>query len=116
MAFSIQIAVLIAILGYLVQCCAYMHRRSLQDWEHLHGDFAAEPMSNALNRPAQNFPDAWMRFRSARVALEMTDYAERNCSSGSISIERVQLASLRRDAMQVRIASLVDMAKCVLPR
>lgn len=93
----LQIALLTAMLAYLGQRQAYLRRRNRQTW-------------NSLWAQAQRFPsdsaNPWTRLRSARVAMEMADYAERNSGSNSQALERKELESLRRDAMAMRLASL----------
>jgi len=49
----------------------------------------------------------WTMYENASVMLEMADYAARN----SDTVDRELLATLRRDAMQIRICVLSALAK-----
>jgi len=49
----------------------------------------------------------WTMYENARVMLEMADYAARN----SDSVDRELLATLRSDAMQIRVCVLTALAK-----
>lgn len=47
--------------------------------------------------------------------MEMADYAERNGDSDSAMTDRMQLISLRRNAMEMRVASLRALLGIALP-
>jgi hypothetical protein len=130
MALFIQVAVWGAMLAYLWQCRAYMHRRNRADWASLAAQLGYASTSGnaslgidvlaAANEEIQSKSlgrrGAWMRFNNARVVLEMADYAERNNAPSPASIDLTllisQLTFVRRDAMQLRIAALVALVKC----
>jgi hypothetical protein len=127
MASFIQVAVWGAMLAYLWQCRAYMHRRNRADWASLAAQLSPASASGnaslgidvlaasneAIQSKSLGRRGAWMHFSNARVVLEMVDYAERNNVPGPASIDPDLLASVRGDAMQLRIAALVVLVKCV---
>jgi hypothetical protein len=130
MALFLQIAVWSAVLAYLWQCCYYMHWRNRATWPSLtsqlgsasvFGDNASLGIAglSAMNQDdpvnSVGFRALWRSFKDARVVLEMTDYAERNAVAGTVSIDTIMLASVRRNAMQRRISSLEAMVKCIFP-
>jgi hypothetical protein len=97
MFFTTQVAVCVVLMGYLWQRQAYLHRRNRQTWEFLTAELQQYP-ADARN--------PWTRLQSARVAMEMADYAERNGDPDSLTSG---LADLRRDAMESRVASFKAM-------
>ena len=106
MFFTAQVAVCIVLLGYLWQRQAYLHRRNRQTWEFL---------TAQLQRHPSESDSPWARLQSARVAMEIADYAERNGDSDSAMPDRTQLISLRRNAMELRVASLRALLGIALP-
>ena len=132
MALLVQVVVCGALLAYLVQCRAYMHRRNRATWESLAGQLhsfsaaggpipstSAEALLEAAEESRQTSHDPhnlWMLFNRARVMLEMADFAERNDAPGPNLIDPILLASVRRDAMQIRISALAGLAKWTLPK
>jgi len=72
-------------------------RRHLQTWEAI----------AARVQPMAASPSAWTRFRSAGVAMELADCAERRC----LGVDRVAIAAMREDAMQVRMAAAKAMIR-----
>jgi hypothetical protein len=132
MALLVQVAVCGALLAYLVQCRAYMGRRNRATWESLAGQLhsfsaaggrlpstRAEALLESAEESRQTSRDPrslWMHFNHARVVLEMADFAERNSAPGPDFIDPVLLASVRGDAMQIRISALAGLAKCALPK
>jgi len=132
MAVLVQVAVCGALLAYLWQCRAYMHRRNRTIWESLASklrSFSAAgghlPSTKAETLPesvkesrqtSRDYRSLWMHFNRARVVLEMADFAERNSAPGPDFIDPVLLASVRSDAMQIRISTLAGLAKCALPK
>jgi len=123
MTLFLQVAVWGALLAYLWRCRAYMYRRSRANWADLIAQLASpsmlegdmecgiaglSPLNHAtpMNTPGRRA--AWQRFKDARIAMEMADYAERNSVA---SMDRTTLASIRKDAMQTRISSLEVLAK-----
>jgi hypothetical protein len=132
MAVLVQVAVCGALLAYLWQCRAYMHRRNRATWESLVSQLhffsatddhlpstKAEALLEAAAENGQTSCDPrslWMHFNHARVVLETADFAERNGVPGLNFIDPALLASVRRDAMQIRISALAGLAKCALPK
>jgi hypothetical protein len=127
----LQLAVLSALVLYLAQRRAYMRRRNLQSWERLvaqiHSDSSAGDLggqfpgakfstteTNQFRQQPHDFRGLWTLFTNARVALEMADYAERNSPPKLHPIDPVLLASLRTDAMQIRVSTLLAIAKSAL--
>jgi len=100
MFFTTQVAVCMVLMGYFWQRQAYLHRRNRRTWE-------------SLTAQSQRYPgnsgSPWVRLQSARVAMEMADYAERNGDSDSEIPGRTQLADIRRNAMEMRMASFKAM-------
>jgi hypothetical protein len=127
----LQLAVLSALVLYLAQWRAYMRRRNLQGWERLlaqtlsdlstgepSGQFLWTKVLATEMKPFRKLPHGfrglWILFGNARVVLEIADYAERNSSPELDPIDPVLLASLRRDAMQIRVSALIAIAKSAL--
>ncbi|WP_263354927.1 hypothetical protein [Acidicapsa acidisoli] len=118
---------------YLVECRAYFRERNLRSWEGIVGQihfeandqrrddlsFWAEFLATTedqMHEHSRNFGRLWSLFRDARIVLEMTDYAERNNNLGPAAVEPAEIASLREDAMRVRISTVRTLAGSVLPR
>jgi hypothetical protein len=97
MLFGLQAALIVAMLGYFLQRKIYLRRRNRQSWVALTAQYQRYPGDSANPR---------IRFQHARVSMEMADYAERNGDLDAAMPDRKQLASLRRNAMEQRIASL----------
>ena len=132
MSLFIQVAVWGAMLAYLWQRLAYMRRRNHATWESLASQLhfasavgndipsikaaALTAAMEEIGKKSRNPRILWMHFNDARVMLEMADYAERNSISGPASIDDALLASMRRDAMQIRISALIGLGKCVFPQ
>jgi hypothetical protein len=129
----LQVVVLSAVLANLWQCRVYMHRRnssewgqiagligsvsnmsSLDDWSLWANLMAAE--MDRLRRDPRDLRASWTHFRNARIVLEMADYAERNSTPESPLVNPMLLVSLRRDAMNIRIYTLIAFAKCAWPK
>jgi hypothetical protein len=79
--------------------------RSLGDQSIWNGNMHITPQEQwRLVRGAQGL---WTMFENAAVMLEMADYAARN----SDSVDRELLATLRSDAMQIRVCVLSALVK-----
>jgi hypothetical protein len=117
---------------YLLQSRAYFRERNLKSWEGIAGqihfdsnDQRRDDMSfwakflgtteDRIHGHSRNFGRLWSLFRDARIVLEMTDYAERNGELGPAAVERAAIASLRKDAMRIRIFTVRTLARSVLP-
>ena len=132
MALLVQVVVCGALLAYLLQCRTYMHRRNRATWDNLAsklqsfsaaGSHLPSTKAKALLESAKesrqtshDYRSLWMHFNRARVVLEMADFAERNSAPGPDFIDSAVLASVRSDAMQIRISALTGLAKCILPK
>jgi len=113
-----------ALVAWFFRWRAAVRRRNAQSWEslvaRLRGDWSARDLSDnflwkdGLNATAE---DAWTRmdgprglwamFQNAAVMMEMADFAARNCPEA----DRVLLATLRSDAMQIRLCVLMGLAQ-----
>jgi hypothetical protein len=100
MLFTAQIAVYITLLGYFWQRQTYLRKRNRLTWESLTAQLQRYPAEST---------NPWTRLQSARVAMEMADYAERNGDFDSAIFDRTQLNFLRRNAMEMRVASFKAM-------
>jgi hypothetical protein len=123
----IQIAILALIALYLVLSRNRARRRNAQSWDallaRLRPDWSARELSNNFlwKEGIDATPeDAWKRmegprglwvmFQNAGVMLEMADFAAKN---GSM-IDPVAVATLRSDAMQIRLCVLMALAQYAL--
>ena len=120
----LQIAAIATAAACLYGFRAGMRRRSAQSWDSLvarlrldcstrrlgdqsiwNGDMNVTPEEKwQLISGAQGL---WTMYENARVMLEMADYAARN----SDSVDRELLATLRSDAMRIRVCVLTALAK-----
>jgi hypothetical protein len=120
----IQIAILALIALYLVLSRNRARRRNAQSWDallaRLRPDWSARELSNNFlwKEGIDATPeDAWKRmegprglwvmFQNAGVMLEMADFAAKN---GSM-IDPVAVATLRSDAMQIRLCVLMALGQ-----
>jgi hypothetical protein len=112
------VAILVAAI-YLARWRAGMRRRNAQSWDslvqRLRPDWNAPVLSHrffgnaGLNatpeemwKSVQGAHGLWAMYENARVMLEIADYAARN----SASVDRDLIATLRSDAMQIRVCVL----------
>jgi len=120
----VQAAVLTALIAYLHHWITRARRRNAQTWGSLMARLRPDWNSRELSDPTL-WADAlkatpeekWQRiegarglvamFQNAGVMLEMADYATRN----SDTVDRELLASLRSDAMQIRVSVLEALAR-----
>ncbi len=120
----LQIACL-AVVGFsLYRWKAGVLRRNTQSWESLVAQLRLDSgvgvlsEQNSLREDAHASPEEqwkringahglWAMHQNARVMLEMADYAARN----SDSVDRELLASLRSDAMQIRVSVAMVLVK-----
>ncbi len=121
---SLQLLAFAALVAWLVRWRSAAKQRSRQSWEsllvRLRVDWSARELSENLlwkegiDATAEN---AWTRmegprglwaiFQNAGVMMEMADFAARNCPN----IDRVLVATLRSDAMQIRLCVLMALAQ-----
>src|SRR5579871_1595053 len=109
-----------AVALYLVFMRARMRRRNSQSWEalltRLRPDWSARELSDHFLwkegidvspedawRRMEGPRGLWVMFKNAGVMLEMADFAAKNGSN----IDPVMLATLRSDAMQIRLCVLM---------
>lgn len=120
----VQIVILAAVATYLVFWRVRMRRRNAQSWESLLGQLrpdwsARELCDNFLWKEGINATtdDAWQRmegpkglwvmFQNAGVMLQMADFAAKHGGA----IDPVTLATLRSDAMQIRLCVMMALGQ-----
>ena len=120
----LQVLAFAALVTWFVRWRAAAKRRSQQTWDtlmsRLRVDWSARELSdNFLWKEGLNATpdDAWTRmegprglwaiYQNAGVMMEMADYATRNCQD----VDRVLVATLRSDAMQIRLCVLMALAQ-----
>jgi hypothetical protein len=98
---ALQFAAFITIATYLTSVAFAMHRRNRSSWtslvSQLHPAWSAERV-----RIPERLADRSRLFRDAGILMQMADFAERNGSA----IPPATLASLREDAVRLRLAVL----------
>jgi hypothetical protein len=105
-----QIAACTMVAIYLGYCRSRLHERSMRSWDQIVGRLDprwAEWKSAGTSVTSLNGLRAL--HNSAGVLMEMADYAERNCSA----IDPKLLATLRNDAIEIRIHSLKALVRTV---
>jgi hypothetical protein len=119
----LQIVVLTALIGYFLSVLNYLHRRNQQSWESLTaqlgtGSDPASPIlwiesltAEALWPPLHDLSSLRLRFRNARIALEIADYIERNALPESLASHWQSLQDLRRDAMKIRLEAMQSLPR-----
>jgi hypothetical protein len=129
----LQVVVLSAVLAYLWQCRVYMRRRNSSEWGQIAGRIGSDSSTSSLDDwslwaklmaaemdrlrgDPRDLRASWTHFRNARIVLEMADYAERNSTSESPFVNPMLLISLRREAMNIRVYSLISLAKCAFQK
>jgi hypothetical protein len=127
----LQIAIVCALVVYFGKWRGNMRRRNIQSWDsllcQLRSDWSARELSEQFlwkEGLTATTDDIWQRldgprglwamYQNARVLLEMADYANRNTLPGSPEIDPMILASLRSDAMQIRLLVLMALAQYAL--
>ena len=120
----LQIAALAGVAFYLGRWRAGVRRRNTQSWEsliaRLRPDWSARELSDHFLwkegvsatpeetwKRIQGAHVLWAIYQNARVMLEMSDFAFRNCSS----VNRELIETLRSDAMQIRVCVLMALAQ-----
>jgi hypothetical protein len=138
MPLPFQMMLVGVLLAFLWQCQRSMQRRNLQSPESLLTGlrgfplgFAPEDQSTAAERLAeiaaqlhQHPRDSkilWAFFRCAGITLELIDCAKRNSDAEQsspewVAMNSVLLASIRTDAMQIRVLALTSLVKYALLR
>jgi hypothetical protein len=127
MSLLFELAVTVALAIYFLQRRIYLKQRNLQSWESLSeqlqtytgisesSDFSQlmEDLSSgaqSLFESPGSFRSLWKNLQTARVLMEMADYAERNAVRGSGIAGPVLVRSLRSDAMQIRVSTFAAVA------
>ena len=87
------------IAAYLAFSVAMLHRCNQLAWQSLSSRIDQAWLAPAL---ASCGSARWSAFRSAGVLMQMADYADRNGGAVDPSV----LASLRADAIRIRVAAL----------
>src|ERR1039457_513978 len=120
----LQLSAIAVIALYLGRRRSAVRRRNAQSWDsllaRLRPDWSARELSDHFlwKEGLSATPDdawermegprgLWVMYQNARVMLEMADYAARN----SDTVDLVLLATLRSDAMQIRVCVLMDLAQ-----
>jgi hypothetical protein len=120
----LQLSAIAAIALYLGRRRSAVRRRNAQSWDsllaRLRPDWSARELSDHFlwKEGLSATPDdawermegprgLWVMYQNARVMLEMADYAARN----SDTVDLVLLATLRSDAMQIRVCVLMALAQ-----
>jgi hypothetical protein len=120
----IQIAVVAAVVGFLLRWRAGLRRRNSQSWDsllaRLRPEWSARELSDqflwkeGLSATPEDIwtrmegpRGLWVMYQNAKVMLEMADYATRHCES----LDRVLVETLRSDAMQIRVCVLMALAQ-----
>ena len=120
----LQIAVIAAVVVFFVRWRAAARRRSAQSWDsllaRLRPEWSARELSDqflwkeGLNatpedawRRMEGPKGLWVMFQNARVMMEIADFATKNSSD----VDKVLLASLRSDAMQIQVCVLMGLAQ-----
>jgi hypothetical protein len=119
-----QIAAVVLVAGFLGRWLKANRRRNVQSWDsllaRLRPDWSARELSdhflwkdeiNATQDDAWQRMDGpkglWVMYQNAGVMLEMADFAARN----SADVDLVLLATLRSDAMQIRLCVLMALTQ-----
>src|SRR6476661_7395917 len=120
----LQIAAVALVALYFVKWRANVRRRNNQSWDsliaRLRPDWSARELSDQFlwkegltSTPEDTWTrmqgphGLWVMYQNAKVMLEMADYAGRNCEN----VDRVLIATLRSDAMQIRLCVLMALTQ-----
>lgn len=120
----VQIAIFTGVAVYFAAWRSRMRRRGAQSWEallsRLRPDWSARELSDHFLwkegidaspedawRRMQGPRGLWVMFKNAGVMLEMADFAAKS----DHSVDPVVLATLRSDAMQIRLCVLMALGQ-----
>jgi hypothetical protein len=120
----LQIAIVASIAFYLYRWRSAVRRRNSQTWNslltRLRPDWSARELSDHFlwkEGLSATPEDAWQRmdgpkglwvmYQNAQVMLEMADYAAKS----SPNVDRLLVATLHSDAMQIRVCVLMALAR-----
>jgi hypothetical protein len=120
----VELGILICFAIYVERWRAGQRRRQAQAWERLvaqlqpnwyggglkdrsvsSSDVSAKP--EEIWNGIQGAEGLWSMYENAQVMMEMADFAARN----SANVDKELIASLRRDAMQIRLSVLLALSK-----
>jgi hypothetical protein len=117
---------IIACLAIYIECWrAGVRRRQKQAWERLMAQLQPNGVHDNLSgqicldhgqndtseeswRSTRGASRLWSMYQNAQVMLDMADFAARN----SDSVDKELLATLRGDAMQIRLSVLIALSNC----
>jgi len=120
----LEVAAVVLVAAYLGYWRLSARRRTVQTWEslmsRLRPDWSARELSDQFlwkegltSTPEDTWTrmqgphGLWVMYQNAKVMQEMADYAGRNCEN----VDRVLLATLRSDAMQIRLCVLMALGQ-----
>jgi hypothetical protein len=120
----IEVTVVVLVAAYLGYWRLSARRRSAQTWDslmaRLRPDWSARELSDQFlwkegltSTPEDTWTrmhgphGLWAMYQNAKVMLEMADFAGRHCENA----DRVLIATLRSDAMQIRLCVLMALTQ-----
>jgi hypothetical protein len=120
----LQIAAITMVGVYVAKWRSAMRRRNTQSWDAIVARMRPDPRAKSLSdesiwngslnvtpeekwRLIRGAQGLWTIYENARVMLEMADYTARNSEFLDLEL----LASLRSDAMQIRVCVLTALTK-----
>jgi hypothetical protein len=122
----VELGILICFAIYVERWRAGQRRRQGQAWERLvaqlqpnwyggglkdrsnsNADADASAKPEEIWNGVQGAEGLWSMYENAQVMMEMADFAARN----SATVDKELIASLRRDAMQIRLSVLLALSK-----
>jgi len=120
----LEIAAVVLVAAYLGYWRLGVRRRNSQTWDslmaRLRPDWSARELSDQFlwkEELTATPEDTWTRmqgphglwvmYQNAKVMLDMADYASHNCDN----VDRVLVATLRSDAMQIRLCVLMALGQ-----
>jgi hypothetical protein len=120
----LEVSVVVLVAAYLAHWRLSARRRQSETWESLMAklrpDWSARELTDQFlwkegltSTPEDTWTrmqgphGLWAMYQNAKVMLEMADFAGRNCEN----VDRVLIATLRSDAMQIRLCVLMALAQ-----
>jgi len=120
----LEVSAVVLVAAYLGYWRLNARRRNAQTWDslmaRLRPDWSARELSDQFlwkegltSTPEDTWTrmqgphGLWVMYQNAKTMLDMADYADRNCEN----VDRVLLATLRSDAMQIRLCVLMALAQ-----
>ena len=106
----LQIAACTMVAIYLGYSRTRLLERNMRSWDQIVGSLDPRwAAGNSVGTSVTSLNDLRALHNSAGVLIEMADYADRNCNA----IDPKLLATLRNDAIQIRIHSLKSLLRTV---